>query len=63
MFFYSEDYVWAFKLLDSCCFLISCVIYLCPRLLIARRNQGNTAGVGGARIMDQIFYVSPPKKR
>lgn len=43
--FHSEDYGRAFKLLDSCCFLISGVIYLCPKLLIARRNQRNAAGV------------------
>lgn len=46
------------KALSSCCFLISCVIYLCCKLLIAGGNQGNTAG-GGAHIMDWLFHVSP----
>lgn len=59
--FCSEDYGGAFKLLDSRCFLISCVIYLCPKLLIARGNQGEHSR-GGARIMDWLFYVSPLKR-
>lgn len=59
--FHSEDYGGAFKLLDSCCFLISYVIYLCPKLLIARRNQGNTAW-GSARIMVAYFMFLPQKE-